>query len=74
MATSKKTSILTNTENTSTELSVQTARKRLTPLNEFAVVNNLRPEIKAGFKYWLKGKYYHFDEEWKELFKIYNER
>ena len=52
---------------------ISKSRKK-TSLNEFALVNNLRPEIKAGFKAWLKGEYYHFDNEWKELFEKYTNR
>lgn len=49
------------------------SRKRVS-LDEFACVNNLRPEIKAGFKAWLNGEYYHFDEEWNKLFEQYSNR
>lgn len=49
------------------------SRKR-TSLDEFAAVNNLRPEIKAGFKAWLNGQYFHFDEEWNKLFEQYSDR
>ena len=31
-------------------------------------------EVKAGFKAWLKGQYFHFDEEWKTLFEQYSNR
>lgn len=48
--------------------------RRRTSLDEFAVVNQLRPEVKAGFKAWLKGQYFHFDEEWKTLFENYQNR
>lgn len=56
-----------------TENTIKKSRKR-TSLDEFAIVNNLRPEVKAGFKAWLNGDYYHFDDEWKELFENYNRR
>lgn len=49
------------------------SRKR-TSLQEFAFVNNLRPEILAGFKAWLNGELFHFDDEWKELFNKYQNR
>lgn len=52
---------------------IQKSRKR-TSLDEFAAVNNLRPEIKAGFKVWLQGENFHFENEWKELFEKYNHR
>lgn len=55
------------------EKTISKSRKK-TSLDEFALVTNLRPEIKAGFKAWLKGQYYHFDNEWKELFEKYNNR
>jgi len=51
----------------------QKSRKR-TSLDEFAAVNNLRPEVKAGFRAWLKGQYFHFEEEWKTLFEQYSDR
>lgn len=49
------------------------SRKR-TSLAEFAFVNNIRPEVIAGFKVWLKGDLYHFDNEWEFLFKEYSNR
>ena len=48
--------------------------RRRTSLDEFATINNLRPEVKAGFKAWLKGQYFHFDSEWEELYKEYKNR
>lgn len=48
--------------------------RRRTSLEEFSVVKNLRPEVKAGFKAWLKGEYFHFDPEWEDLFKKYKNR
>lgn len=48
--------------------------KRKTSLDEFALVKGLREEEKAGFKAWLKGEYFHFDKEWKELFIKYKNR
>ena len=53
--------------------SIVKSRKRVS-LDEFAIVNGLRPEIKAGFKVWLKGQYFHFEDEWKKLFEDYNNR
>lgn len=52
---------------------IQKSRKR-TSLDEFAAVNNLRPEVKAGFKVWLQGENFHFESEWKELFEKYIHR
>lgn len=49
------------------------SRKR-TSLQEFAFVNKLRPEILAGFKAWLNGGNFHFDDEWKTLFEQYRNR
>ena len=49
------------------------SRKR-TSLQEFAYVNKLRPEILAGFKAWLNGENFHFDDEWKTLFEQYRNR
>lgn len=54
-------------------VTISKSRKR-TSLEEFSVVNNLRPEVKAGFKAWLKGEYFHFDPEWEELFEEYKNR
>lgn len=48
--------------------------RRKTSLEEFSLVNNLRPEVKAGFRAWLKGQYFHFDDEWNELYKKYKNR
>lgn len=48
--------------------------RRRTSLQEFSVTHNLRPEVKAGFKAWLRGEYYHFDSEWDDLFKQYKNR
>ena len=45
-----------------------------TSLDEFALVKNLRPEVQAGFKAWLKGEYFHFDEEWETLYENYSNR
>lgn len=55
------------------EKTISKSRKR-TSLDEFAIVNGLRPEVKAGFRAWLRGQYFHFDEEWKELFEKYKNR
>lgn len=49
------------------------SRKR-TSLDEFAITHRLRPEMKAGFKVWLKGELHHFDDEWETLFKNYTNR
>ncbi len=57
------------TENTSI-----TKSRRMTSLEEFAIMNDLRPEIVAGLKVWLKGDLFHFDLEWERLLKEYMER
>lgn len=49
------------------------SRKRVS-IDEYAIVNDLRPEVKAGFKAWLKGNIFHFDEEWDALFEQYKNR
>ena len=49
------------------------SRKR-TSLNEFAIVNDIRPEVIAGFRIWLKGDDFHFDDEWDVLFQEYMNR
>lgn len=66
----KGTSLKTSVQKQNT---IQKSRKRIS-LNEFAIVNELRPEVKAGFKIWLKGDYFHFEEEWNKLFKEYTNR
>lgn len=48
--------------------------RRKMSLEEFSVINNLRPEVKAGFKVWLNGEYFHFEKEWEELFDKYMNR
>lgn len=48
--------------------------RRKTSLDEFAQSSNLRPEIKAGFKAWLRGKIFQFDEDWITLFEQYKNR
>lgn len=48
--------------------------RRRTSLDEFATLNNLRPEVKAGFRAWLQGNNFHFDNEWSELFEKYKNR
>lgn len=48
--------------------------RRRTSLNEFCIVNNIRPEVRAGFKVWLKGELFHFDDEWLELYNNYTNR
>lgn len=58
-----------------TELSVSKSRRK-TSLDEFALVNNLRPEHKAGFAAWLKnhGGNFHFNDEWDDLYIQYTNR
>lgn len=51
----------------------QKSRRRVS-LDEYAIVNEMRPEVKAGFNAWLKGDIFHFDEEWDELFAAYKNR
>lgn len=71
---SKQNPILAvDSEVDSEKIPFEKSRKR-TSLEEFAKVNKLRSEIKAGFKVWLKGQYYHFDDEWKRLFEEYKNR
>ena len=53
--------------------SIVKSRKR-TSLDEFAHRIHLRPEIKAGFKAWLKGQYFAFDNEWEQLYNDYKNR
>lgn len=60
--------------NTSTSKTTFKKSRKRTSLNEFSIVNNLRPEVKAGFKDWLNGDEYHFDNEWKTLYEKYVNR
>jgi len=53
--------------------SIVKSRKR-TSLDEFAHRIHLRPEIKAGFKAWLRGQYFAFDNEWEQLYNDYTNR
>ena len=48
--------------------------RKKTSLKEFSLIKQLRPEVKAGFKVWLKGNEFHFDDEWEKLFYEYNHR
>lgn len=54
--------------------SVISKSRRRTSLEEFSLVKNLRPEVQAGFKAWLRGQYFHFDEEWETLYENYTNR
>ena len=49
------------------------SRKR-TSLDEFSHRKQLRPEVKAGFKIWLDGKNFAFDNEWEQLYDSYVNR
>lgn len=70
--TAKKTS---GSKKTQSNSSISKSRRR-TSLDEFAIVNELRPEYKAGFAAWLRehGGNFHFDDEWNELYKQYTNR
>lgn len=68
-----KTSNTTKVSKGNPSKPISKSRKR-TSLEEFAITNNLRPEVKAGFKAWLKGEYFHFDNEWNELYTQYKNR
>lgn len=51
--------------------------RQRTSFVEFMLMKNVREEVQAGFKIWLKYNdkgYFHFDNEWEELFKEYSER
>lgn len=77
----KKTAPVNNDPVVPTEKSVTSSttspivksRKR-TSLEEFAHRKHIRPEIKAGFKAWLRGQNFAFDNEWEQLFIDYNNR
>lgn len=62
-----------NFEKSSMTNGVVKSRKK-TSLKEFALTKRLRPEIKAGFKVWLRGDEFHFDKDWERLFYEYNHR
>lgn len=76
----QKAILKTDVENTAPETSKKktttSVRKsrRKTSIEEFTMTKNLRPEFVAGFKAWLKGQYFHFDEEWEELYEKYKNR
>lgn len=53
--------------------SIVKSRKR-TSLDEFAHRTRMRPEIKAGFRAWMRGQHFAFDNEWQQLFNEYNNR
>jgi len=48
--------------------------RRRTPLREFIVLHHIRPEVAAGFRVWLQGDDYHFDDEWDTLLQSYLSR
>lgn len=48
--------------------------RRKTSLKEFSINKSLRPEVVAGFKVWLGGSNFHFDDEWEKLLYEYNHR
>lgn len=58
---------------TANKNSFRKSRKR-TSLREFAARQQLRPEVLAGFRVWLKGEEYHFDSEWDTLYNEYMNR
>ena len=45
-----------------------------TSFKEFVFKKQLRPEVKAGFKAWLRGNYFYFDDEWEQKFNEYCNR
>lgn len=49
------------------------SRKR-TSFKEFVIRKRLRPEVKAGFKAWLRGNLFFFDDEWNQKFEEYTNR
>lgn len=77
MPRNQKAILKSGTDDTVTDVikprTISKSRKR-TSLDEFAAVNNLRPEIKAGFKVWLQGQVFHFENEWRELYEKYMNR
>lgn len=73
MATTKKVTQKPILDSTTKKTTPKKSRKRVS-LDEYALVNNMRPEVKAGFGAWLKGDIFHFDEEWDKLFYEYKNR
>lgn len=49
------------------------SRKR-TSFKEFVLRKQLRPEVRAGFKVWLRGDMFHFDNEWDQIYHEYCNR
>lgn len=75
MATKQKPILELDESNESIESTSDFVKsRRRTSLEEFALTQNIRPEIQAGFKAWLKGDNFHFDEEWDTLFESYTNR
>ena len=48
--------------------------RQRTSFKEFVIRKKLRPEVRAGFKVWLKGQLHHFDDEWEHKFNEYVNR
>ena len=75
----------TNTSDTITENTVNKVTNRpktngivksraRTSFKEFALKKDLRPEVQAGFKAWLRGDMFFFDNEWEQKFNEYFNR
>ena len=64
--------------NTSIDTNTQTNNfiksRRRTSFKEFTLIKELRPEVKAGFRAWLKGTMFLFDDEWERKYDEYCNR
>lgn len=48
--------------------------RRRTSFKEFTLKKELRPEVIAGFRVWLKGTMFLFDDEWEQKYNEYCNR
>lgn len=69
-----KTAVASKVTNTpKTNKPIVKSRKK-TSLAEFALRKNMRREVLAGFKVWLHGDKFFFDDEWNRKFQEYINR
>ena len=62
-----------NTETPAENTDIVKSRKR-TSLTEFIAKKHMHSGVAAGFKAWLRGRMFAFDDEWEQLFNDYNNR
>ena len=71
--TAKMTSAADSIVTVSRTTGFSKSRQR-TSFKEFVIRKKLRPEVRAGFKVWLKGQMHFFDNEWEQKFNEYIHR